>query len=305
MIKVPSHKIPIEILFETLNCINQEKKLDINNLHLFINASKSYAQSSLATLKMVNCFLDEDYILKPRIKELLKKYSSKFQAKELFKEILLLWEPFIIYLSYLNGGYTKEQSISKLSYFYTIDKTSFLLEIFTKWINDLQIKIDSDLANYKDENIDKILDIKFGNEVYFCNSLTEEVYNFLDDDIKSNLRKAIEKSNKDPKSSINYAGQAFEDFLRLIGKEKCIDIKKASGIGQISNQLYCANLLHSKHNNICVALSDIRNMAGHSKEKDTMQSWKLTNKASILYINQLLVAITSIYFSAIKSLQVY
>lgn len=303
MIRVPNHKVPISIIFETVLFLEQENA-NKKNLELYINASKSYANSSLQTLKMLECFCDANYTLKDSIKGLLKKYNNKNQSKDFLKELLMLWNPFILFLTYLYKGYSQSESINKLAALFEIDNKNELLTFFEKWIKELEIKIEIDES--QDGLEEKILAKKYSNEIYICDSLNDEIYKFIDDDIKTSLRNSLEKIGVEPRDSICNAGQAFEDFLRLIGEMKGIDtVKKMSGIAQIGNELKSKNILHSKHNNVCVSISDIRNMSGHSKEKETLQAWKLTSKAATTYLHYVLTSMQSIYYNVVHDLLIY
>lgn len=301
MYKVPNHKVSAEVIYETATCLSLNGNKDIISLSSFAGISHSYMSSSLLTLQMLN-ISNSEYILTKDVKKLLEKYPTKLHANDFLKEILMRWDPFVMFLSYLSKGYSYKQAIEKVNYTYPFDKKDFALELFTKWIKDLNISIENietDLSS-QTEYILK----QYSQKVYLCNILPEDVYKFIDEDVKNNLSCAIENFLT-PEKSISDTGKAVEDFLRLIDKDKNSQPSSTNGIGQISNELRGKNIIHQKLNKICEALGDIRNMAGHGKEKISLVPWKLTVNAAISYFHIAISSIISIYNYVYNNIQLF
>lgn len=301
MIKVPSHKVSIEVLYETIECLSHDGDTNLKSLAGYVSVSQAYLSSSITTLQMIECF-DGGYCLKQEIKSLLDIYPSKKFANELFKEILLKWDPFVLYLSYLTNDYTSAQAIQKIDYFYKIDKKDLLIEIFTKWIKDLNISIEQNNELTLDNP--KYFINKYANTLYLCDILSDEIYKFIDKDIKSELIDALNSFN-DPEKSVSKSGQALEDFLRIVDKDISTQPSSTNGIAQIANELKGKNIIHQKHNKLCEALGDIRNMAGHGKEKVTLLPWHLTSNSAISYFHMVISLITSLYNYVYHNLQIF
>ncbi len=301
MIKVPNHKVSIEVLYETVECLSHNGNKDIKALAGYVNVSQAYLSSSITTLKMLGC-IDESCNLEQETKKLLEIYSNKQNANDFFKEILLNWDPFILYLSYLSNNYNSIQAIQKVNYFYMFDKKDAMLNIFTSWIKDLNIDIKEN-ACFMQNNSNHFIS-KYSNTIYLCDILGDEIYKFLDSDIKSELIDAI-NSFDDAEKSISKTGKALEDFLRIIDKDKCSPPSTTNGITQIANELRGKNIIHQKHNKVCEALGDVRNMAGHGKEKITLQQWKLTSNSAVSYFHMTISLITSVYNYVYHNLQTF
>ncbi len=301
MYKVPNHKVSAEVIYETASCLSLDGNKDIASLSSYAGISSSYMSSSLLTLQMLN-ISNSEHILTEDVKKLLEKYPTKINANDFLKEILLRWDPFVMFLAYLSKGYSFKQAMEKVNYTYPFDKKEFALELFTKWIKDLNVSIENIETNLSNQT-EYILK-QYSQKVYLCNILPEDVYNFIDEDIKLNLLSAIENFLT-PEKSISDTGKAIEDFLRLIDNDKNPQPSSTNGIGQISNELKGKNIIHQKLNKICEALGDIRNMAGHSKEKITLVPWKLTVNAAISYFHIAISTIISIYNCVYGKIQLF
>lgn len=300
MIKVPNHKVSADTIYEVISCLNSDNTKDITHIAAFAGVSLSCVKDAIATLKMIDA-LDENSILSEYVKKLSKKYIYKANAVDLLKEILLIWKPFLLFLSYTKQGYTSTNCIKKISYFYEIDKINLLAEIFTKWVKELNIEIKVDAGAICDG---RIIDNQYSNTIYICDVLTEDVFLFIDDDVKNNLVSAVCNFNI-PDKSINDAGKAFEDFLRLIDKKKNSTSCNTNGITQLANSLKGNSIIHQKHNKIAEAIGDIRNMTGHSKEKDTLLAWKITRNGAIAYLHLVVSNMNSIYSYVINQVQLF
>lgn len=303
MIKVPNHKVSIETLYETIKCLNLgfSSDNDLAKTASYVGVSVSCIKDSIKTLQMLE-IVNDSYELNVNTKKIIEKYQTKTNAVELLKEILLGWKPFVLFLSYRKQGYSDINCIAKINFFYEIDKKDLLLSIINKWIKELNIVTEvNDTCNAQDY---QLLDIQYSNNIYLCELLSDDVYNFIDDDVKNNLLNALSSFNI-PEKSISDTGKAYEDFLRLIDKSKNSTLSSANGISQLANDLKSKNIIHQKLNKLSEAIGDIRNMVGHSKEKDTQMSWKLTRNGAIVYLHFVANTLSSIYSFVFNGIQMF
>jgi uncharacterized protein YmfQ (DUF2313 family) len=178
-----------------------------------------------------------------------------------------------------------------------------LLERDKKGIIKLKVVVEELKPEYLKELLEALeSDIKA--RIYMENKLTDEVFGYLQYDEIEFLVKAIRNHQKDARASIEDMGKAFEDFLRRLGNDKKVDMTKSSGIAQCAYSLKGADLITQKHLEVCEHINTFRLAAAHSKEKQTLEAWKINPDAAIEVILTALTAIRSIFIYVFRNRQV-
>jgi hypothetical protein len=140
--------------------------------------------------------------------------------------------------------------------------------------------------------------------IYIENKLTDVVFSYLQHDEVEFIVKALTEYRSDPRSAIEDMGKAFEDFLRRVGTDRKVDLSRSNGIGECAQMLRKASLITQKHLLMCQHVNAFRLAAAHSKEKLTLQSWKISQDASVELILTTLTLMSSIFLYVFKKEQV-
>jgi hypothetical protein len=203
-------------------------------------------------------------------------------------------QPFIEFTYFIGKGKTEKESVKLVRSLYEIKQSdSVVLKIFQEWIKLLDIDVsEKPLGN---KTLDGIKD-SLQNKLYANNFIKE----FLGDELHSiseqvvaKLSEAIKQIPKDNESSVNEAGRALEDFLR-IDLAKDIDLTGCSGIGEIGNELNKHAQYPKKLNNLCVGLANVRSMGkAHGSDRSLKVEWIITEHGAIGYIIMVLSLIKS------------
>lgn len=282
----------LEFLYE-FEIRKKECRKDVLEKHFRL--SRRYLNSALSFLR------DHNLITHPKA-ELIAISEEAYNAlnkslansKKVVLEKLMTLQPFIEFTYFLGKDKSEKESIRLALSLYDIKQNELVvLKIFKEWINLLGIKISE--SSSKNKTLDGIKD-SLQNKLYANNFIKE----FLGDDLHNvsgqvveELSDAIKEIPKDNESSINEAGRALEDFLR-VDLAQDVDLTNCSGIGEIGNELNKHNQYPKKLNNLCVGLSSIRSMGkAHGSDRTLKVPWLITEHGVIGYIIMVLSVIKS------------
>jgi hypothetical protein len=164
----------------------------------------------------------------------------------------------------------------------------------------------------------ELLDDDIKCRTFLSKWLGNDAFNFIDEDIKRDLINAIKNYEKNPEQSIRYAGNALEDHLKLISKNRQIRLVNRNGrplhtIGSIMKKLFDENVIADHHYstlrglevflsyNVLEGLNAFRKMTSHGKNLNVMKRWELGYEIALVIILQLILAIRSTYYYAVKN----
>lgn len=213
------------------------------------------------------------------------------------------------------NGTTLEESARKVyvSYRFEGKDPNFLKDLFISWgttagiftiaANGITLEetIRTQLSEINTLNINLADDMAI--RIYISDTLTADIFSTITSAEVEELVDAYKKCPTDARGAIECAGRAFEDFLRRIAPTVGIDVSRKNGIAEVINALFNNrdasnvnhNKIHNKQQNIGLAIADIRNMAGHSREARTMERWDLKTHSAKMYIELVLSTIRSIH----------
>lgn len=272
----------LEFLYE-FNSRNKECNLRV--VEKYFNVSSSYLSLALLFLNNQGIIsIDNSIIaLSPKAKTSLDK--SLTNVRKIILEQLMSFQPFIEFTYFLGKGKSDKDSARLVKSLYGLEHEEILiLKVFRAWIKLLDIKILKTPS--KNKTIDGIKE-SLQNKLYANNFIKE----FLKDDLRNiseqviaELSDAIKEIPEDNEASVNEAGKALEDFLR-IDLANDIDLTHCSGIGEIGNELNKYTHYPKKLNNLCVGLSNIRSMGkAHGSDKTLKTKWAITEQSAIGYV---------------------
>jgi len=220
--------------------------------------------------------------------------KSKANSRKLVLEQFMKLQPFIEFTFFLGKGKSENESIKLVKSLYDIDQDeSVILGIFKEWIRLLNIKIST--TPFKNETLDGIRD-SLQNKLRANNFIKEFLGNNLhnvSEQVITELSDAIKEIPEDNETSVNEAGRALEDFLR-IDLAKDVNLTRCAGIAEIGNELNKYDQYPKKLNNLCVGLTNVRSMGtAHGSDKMLKIKWNITAEAAIGYIIVVLSVIKS------------
>ncbi len=290
----PPIKLTAEIIIYVYECTKRKKVCNEKEIRLFVNKTDSYITKSLDFLKEKEIIIskNEGFILK---KELMQKLSGQISgAEQIIKSFLIKDKKFIEYSYFISVGQNPDKSAKILKSIYNLDQNEkIIIKIFNEWITYLKIDIKQKISKNEtvyalEKSIDnKLLANKFLREEF------GELFSKISEDVLDDLATAITKLNKKNEEAINDAGRALEDFLR-IDLANNINLKKCSGIVQISNELNKYEEFPTKLNNISSALGNIRSMGkAHGVDAKLKERWTIKTDSTMAYILLILSIIKS------------
>ena len=297
-----------------------KKGFTIEEAEAYINKKSSYTRRALnmgEQLGLIKKEKEKYYFLGENVELIRAKKSDRYI---IFRKYLQRYDPFILFLALIVKGNAIEEAIRKIKVIYKISVNEKEIRFaFLNWgqhskifdydkdKNEISLKIEMDELPvlYLKELIES-LNAEVKTKIYIAEKLTELVYGFLESEEIDYLTKALINHEKDPRNSIDDAGRAFEDFLRRIGAENGHNVSKISGISQLAQVLGGSNagLIHTKHLHICMGLGALRVAAAHSKDKTTMESWKINPDLALETILLIISVTRSIYYYVYENKQI-
>lgn len=286
----------LDFLYE-FSTRKKECKRDV--LETYFPVSQRYLNSALAFLEKNSLIISSQ----PDVIALSDEVSDKLtvslaSSKEILLVCLMKSQPFIEFTYFIGKGKTEKESIRLVISLYDIKQNeAVVLKIFKEWIILLGLKVSE--KPLKNTTLDGIKD-SLQNKLYANNFIKE----FLGDDLHNiseqvitELSDAIKEIPEDNEASVNEAGRALEDFLRL-DLASDVDLSRCSGIGEIANVLNKYPEYPKKLNNLALGLSNVRSIGkAHGVDKTLKISWSVTEHGATSYILMVL--------SLIKSYQVF
>lgn len=257
------------------------------------NLSQRYLSAAVTFLSENNLIVISDTIvLSPEVFDQLDK--SLVNSRKVIMETLMSFQPFIDYIYFLNNGKSERESLKMVTSLYSIKQNEEIVsKVFNDWISNFGINISGEQARNK--TLDGINDA-VQNKLYannFIKIFLGEDFSYISPQVVKELSEAIKHIPQDNEMSVNEAGRALEDFLRL-DLAKDIDLTKCSGIGEIGNELNKHVDYPKKLNNTCVGLTNIRSMGkAHGADKTLKLSWSVSEHGAIGYLILVLTLIKS------------
>ena len=295
---------------------------NLDSLARYTGKSKSYVKSAIdaaCLLGMIRSKDDGSFVVVKECSKHLTDNPSEELKIAIFRKWLQAWEPFILFLRHLGLGDTSEVSARKLSSFYLFNKEikaiSELLSLWAKTCGLIDAKGSLIVEEYELEvkefsnDFSKDLLDDVGARLYLNRVFGDEVFNWLTHSELEELVTGLLSYRTNPRSAIECAGRAYEDFLRRLSVDiGIIDTKKIatkSGISELANNILYAyrddsgatqSFIHTKQRDISQAIGSIRNMAGHSMEAKSMERWELSSTAAIGKILTTISSMRSLFY---------
>ncbi len=289
----PPIKLCTEILEFVFEFRTRKKQCTATQLKEQIKVTPSYYSNALLFLKNHNLLIFKEDCIDLSDLYYTKISKSPTISRHVLLEILMENQSFIEFTYFLGKGKSEIESVKLVRSLYGIEQSeSTVLKIFKEWVRLLNIKISTTpLKNETLDGIEKSLENKLLANNFIKNFLGEELRN-VSEQVITKLSNSIKDIPKDNDSSINEAGRALEDFLRL-DLANNIDLTHCSGLGEIGNELNKYDY-PKKLNNLCVGLANVRSMGkAHGVDRSLNLPWYISDHAAIGYIVMVLTLIKS------------
>lgn len=263
------------------------KRCSLNDIIKYFEKTEGYTKRALYFLKDFDILDINDGIVEIKKPYLKKLDGSLEKSKLVLKESIINFKPFVEYYAFINKGKDREESAKLVKLIYNIkQKPKRIVKIFENWSKFIGI---DEIHNEKPVVVDDVENINLNlNNIFLIQTFLKNQFGDYFRDISKNviddLVEALRDYKIDPPKSVNDAGRALEDFLRIdFGTN--IDLTKCSGIIQIANLLCNRHILTAKHNNVLTGLGSIRSMGdAHGVDKKLYERWMITEETALIYI---------------------
>lgn len=209
------------------------------------------------------------------------------------KDLLSKYEPFSFFCLRLSKGDEGLVAARKTRAIFKFDNTpEDILDFFSSWGKAAELlKEEENRLQLAFALTDPATDFTATNAAHEVSArafVLESLGKFsqnLSEDERSLLTKSLLAYSLHPRNSIDDAGRALEDFLRDFSKNVGVDVSKKNGITEITNEIQNKKpaAINPKHADILRALGAMRNMATHSKDKQTEKPWVISNKFALSF----------------------
>ena len=264
------HKI-IDVIF----LLKQGRKaVTLELLYSHLGKTTSYIDKAINLLKLIDLIKQDGVIIdiSPDIFKLLLADDSRIN--EIILSNITELDPFVTFCSIISKGKSELESAKFVCTIYNIKKKPELIQsILTKWVKltGIDVRVEArptgfDLAKHQRDALKARI---------FLHEILDNNFIKINKNSITDFVEAITEYNSDPKKAMNDLGRGFEDFLR-IDYAPDINLKKASGIGQIGNELMNKSKIHPKHHHLIGAISSVRSMGdAHGVDKNSSERWEL------------------------------
>ena len=140
------------------------------------------------------------------------------------------------------------------------------------------------------------LDSEMAALLYLSRQFGSELFNTLDNNEQKRLVEAVLAVVQVPEVSCEKAGQALENYLRLIGIKTGLDMSSFDGLGQLADYLAAKErlVIHPKHRDMTKGVAALRNCTAHDRDKLTNISWRVSPEMAAANVHMVIRLIVSI-----------
>lgn len=280
----PPIKVTSQILIFLYECTKRNKCCTSEEILNYMGKTESYVSSAIEFLKehLIISQKGDSIVLAEKI---FKIMDGKEEAKNIIKTCLVENKYFVEYIHLISKGKKQDDSIKILKIVYQLEqKEDTILKIFNDWIKFLNMDIKQKATrNLSIENLEAVSNSLLANK--FLKEEFRDYYKYISSAVLKDLADAIKNIKSKKEDSLNDAGRALEDFLRIdIAPE--VDLTKCAGIVQITNELNkYPDKFPTKLNNISSSLGNVRSMGkAHGVDAKLKTRWTITENAAISYI---------------------
>ncbi len=267
--------------FERRDKFNTEKEVIE-----YFNKTPNYTKNAIFFLSFFGIVHFEDKIIKIDKNVFKKIDGTKQKSLLIIKNKIVKFKPYVEFYYFLSAGKKEEDSSKLVKKIYEIKQEQTKInKIFKEWSKVLKVKheIRTTIASQELESLNKSLN----NELLISQFLREQFgnhYKNINSDIMDDLAESIKDYTIDSKKSVNDAGRALEDFLRL-DFAKSTNLTKCAGIVQISNTFNTESISAKKQNGILLGLGNIRSMGdAHGIDNKEGERWAINDSSALIYI---------------------
>lgn len=284
-----------EILEYLLILEKRDKFSTIQEVHDFFKKTNLYTKKAIQFLLFFEIVqIDTNYI---KInKEIYKNLDgSRKRSVLILKDCVVGFKPYIEYYYFISMKKNEDEAAKLIQKIYNIkQKPPRIVAIFDKWSNFLKIKHENNPTEFSNEL--SLLSKSINNEILIQKFLREQFgdhYKKIGTDVIADLVEALKDYRINSRKSVNDAGRAMEDFLRL-DFAKSLNLTHCSGIVQISNELNRHTISTKKHNGIIFGVGNIRSMGdAHGADKNEGERWVINEYSALFYILLVIKTIVS------------
>ena len=306
MIKLSVPDVTAEVVCLCIEALSK-KSGSLNYLTKYSSKSSKYAARAVLIGKQLNLFVEENNEIKLTnyCFSILRRVNDNY--KLVFKDAILNYKPYILFIDYILNGDSIEESARKVKVVFDLDNDiRTILRAFKNFSRFIELELSQDFLKknltkkIEYNHINKIttaISSKFEAQLVISEKLGNECFNYISEPERILLVEAFLKFSDNPANGIDDSAGAFESFLRRIGKDKSIDLTEANGIDEVGQILASKKnkIILGEHRKMCSFFGAFRNPAAHKVHKVMLDHWQINRDASIEIILLILTSIRSIY----------
>lgn len=273
----------------------RNKTSTAQDVHEFFKKTAQYTKNAISFLTYFKIIEEKEDFVKLDKHVFKRLDGSRDKSVLVLKDRIIKFKPYIEYYHFLSVGKNAEESAKLVKMVYDIRQdTHRVIKIFEYWSKFLKIKHDKRPTEYSSElsQLNKSLNDELSIQKFLRDQFGDH-YKKIGSDVSDDLVEALKDYKTDPSKSVNDAGRALEDFLR-IDFAKSINLTHCSGIIQLSNELNRHIISTKKHNGIIAGLGHIRSMGdAHGADKTEGERWVINEYSALFYALMVIKTIVS------------
>lgn len=310
------YPMPVDTILAVAEAVNFLGEPSAKEVETFAGVGATTAYKALVNASHLGFVKKEDSDKYSYVYSDPLKGTDSAERRFLFRQLLQSFKPFRVLCEFLVYGENESNAKRKTAVLLgDVELEDKVLPALIKWGTGLEILScgESDQLQLSRPLIEELvivsksLEISLGNEfeigLYLSKRLTTQCYEFLENPERERLARAFKDCDANPESSCEESGKALENFLRLIAARKRIDVSKCNGIVQVAEELLTHKAIHAKHKNMCLALSTVRTVSAHDRDKISNVPWTKTPEIAHAALTYSLSLMKSVYLWAFEGKQ--
>lgn len=300
--------IPAEQMIEVAEGVYQKGTMKLDEITSYLGVVGPYATRITRMACQLGVLLEKSglYSVSQEAKDLA--VASMNQRPIVFKKFLVDFEPFVLFCYYVLRNNTLDDASRKVRVVCEIGAGERVIQRSLKgWglyagllkkIKDGRLEVEMEEKKLEEIYIRELLKATqdvFNANLFIAYKVGDEIFEFLERADRRLFVDALTKYGQEPKDAISHSAQAFESFLRHLGHQKGVNLRKATGILQIASNFKGNLLILEEHRKMSEFLSAFRNPAGHGISKEVLEHWTVEKDSALEVVLLFLTVIRSYY----------
>lgn len=292
------HRLALNTFLKILDAFAWKGTSDYKSIVEFTGLSRASVENAITNALALSLLISVDSIAKTY--KLIDKFTKNMSLESqnlIVKEHLQHWSFFQQLCYFLDQALPNDEAIRK-----TLSLCKLPMTSSTSAKNVLLLAFDLDLVKSNGtifvipdtlknktmeyDSCSLELESEMAATNFLLKRLTPELFMNLEKPEQDRLIKSLLLYSSDPEKSCEYAGQAIENYLRMLGTTLPLDMTSYDGLGQLADVLARKSTLaiHPKHRDFSRTISALRNCTAHNRDKLTNTPWIVTSETAFITV---------------------